>query len=42
MAFYFLHYGEAVLPVNIDSALSPGELFVTSHSADVFLNFLTS
>ncbi|HYL09556.1 MAG TPA: formate dehydrogenase subunit alpha [Candidatus Acidoferrales bacterium] len=35
------HYGEAVLPVQIDSGISPGELFATFHSVDVFLNFLT-
>lgn len=34
-------YGEAVLPVKINSSVRPGELFATFHVADVFLNYLT-
>jgi formate dehydrogenase major subunit len=35
-------YGEAVLPVRITSSVKPGELFATFHTAEVFLNRLTS
>jgi formate dehydrogenase major subunit len=34
-------YGEAELPVRINSAITPGELFTTFHSAEVFLNNVT-
>jgi formate dehydrogenase major subunit len=36
------HYGEAVMPLRISSALKPGELFATFHDADTFLNRVTS
>jgi formate dehydrogenase major subunit len=35
-------YGEARLPVKITSAVRPGELFATFHTADIFLNHVTS
>ena len=35
-------YGEAVLPIRITSTVKPGELFATFHTADVFLNRVTS
>ncbi|MCI0387549.1 MAG: formate dehydrogenase subunit alpha [Acidobacteria bacterium] len=35
-------YGEAVLPVKINSAVPRGELFATFHTAEVFLNNVTS
>ena len=35
-------YGEAVLPVRITPSVKPGELFATFHTAEVFLNRLTS
>src|SRR6185436_15192554 len=35
-------YGESVLPIRITSTVKPGELFATFHTADVFLNRLTS
>jgi formate dehydrogenase major subunit len=35
-------YGEAYLPVRVSSAVKPGELFATFHTAQVFLNRLTS
>jgi formate dehydrogenase major subunit len=35
------HHGEAVLPVRIDPAVKPGELFATFHTSQVFLNRLT-
>jgi formate dehydrogenase major subunit len=35
-------HGRAVISVNIDPAVAPGQLFATFHSADVFLNRLTS
>lgn len=35
-------FGEAVLPVKISNAVRPGELFATFHTAQVFLNQLTS
>lgn len=38
----FSRYGEAILPVRISSALRNGELFATFHTADVFLNRVTS
>jgi formate dehydrogenase major subunit len=36
------HYGDAILPVKIDSAVKPGNLFATFHTPDVFLNHVTS
>ena len=35
-------YGEAILPVRITSAVRTGELFATFHTAEVFLNRVTS
>ena len=35
-------YGSADLPVRINSNLNPGELFATFHTAEVFLNNVTS
>jgi formate dehydrogenase major subunit len=35
-------YGEASLPIRITSTIQPGELFATFHSAEVFLNRVTS
>jgi formate dehydrogenase major subunit len=35
-------YGEALLPIRITSSVKPGELFATFHTAEVFLNRLTS
>ena len=35
-------YGEATLPVRINSGVKPGELFATFHDAGIFLNRLTS
>jgi formate dehydrogenase major subunit len=35
-------HGEVTLPVRIDSGVKPGELFATFHTAEVFLNNLTS
>ncbi len=35
-------YGESVLPIRITSTVKPGELFATFHTAEVFLNRLTS
>jgi formate dehydrogenase major subunit len=35
-------YGEAALPVRINSAVKRGELFTTFHTAEVFLNNVTS
>jgi len=35
-------YGEAILPIKINTALRPGELFATFHTAEVFLNRVTS
>lgn len=35
-------YGEAVLPIRITSTVKPGELFATFHTAEVFLNRVTS
>jgi formate dehydrogenase major subunit len=34
------HFGETLLPVRINPAVKPGELFATFHTADVFLNRL--
>lgn len=34
-------YGRAVLPVRINPALKPGELFTTFHSTEIFLNNVT-
>ena len=35
-------YGEATLPIRIASTVKPGELFATFHTAEVFLNRVTS
>jgi formate dehydrogenase major subunit len=35
-------YGKAQLPIRGNSAVKPGELFATFHTAEVFLNNLTS
>ncbi len=35
-------YGEAALPIRITSSAKPGELFATFHTAEVFLNRVTS
>jgi formate dehydrogenase major subunit len=35
-------YGEAALPIRITSSVKPGELFATFHTAEVFLNRVTS
>jgi formate dehydrogenase major subunit len=35
-------HGEVLLPVRINAALKPGTLFATFHTAEVFLNNLTS
>jgi len=35
-------YGEAALPIRITSTVRPGELFATFHTAEVFLNRMTS
>ncbi|HEX6044537.1 MAG TPA: formate dehydrogenase subunit alpha [Pyrinomonadaceae bacterium] len=35
-------YGKAIMPVNITSAVKPGELFATFHTASLFLNRVTS
>jgi len=35
-------YGDATLPIQITSSVKPGELFATFHSAEVFLNRVTS
>src|SRR5215208_755478 len=35
-------YGEATLPVRITSTVKPGELFATFHTAEAFLNRVTS
>ena len=35
-------YGEATLPIRITSTVKPGELFATFHTAEVFLNRVTS
>ncbi|MCM3905284.1 MAG: formate dehydrogenase subunit alpha [Pyrinomonadaceae bacterium] len=35
-------YGKATLPIRITSAVRPGELFATFHTAKVFLNRVTS
>jgi len=36
------HYGDAALSVRINSAIKVGELFATFHTAEVFLNNVTS
>jgi formate dehydrogenase major subunit len=36
------HYGEAGLPIRIDPAIKPGELFATFHTPEILLNYLTS
>ena len=38
----YSRYGEAILPVRISSALRNGELFATFHTAEIFLNRVTS
>jgi formate dehydrogenase major subunit len=35
------HHGDASLPIRINPAIKPGELFATFHTLDVFLNSLT-
>jgi predicted molibdopterin-dependent oxidoreductase YjgC len=35
-------HGEALLALRINAAVKPGELFATFHTAEVFLNNLTS
>jgi formate dehydrogenase major subunit len=35
-------HGETSLPIRITSAVKPGELFATFHTAEVFLNRVTS
>jgi len=35
-------YGQAVLPVKLNPAIKAGELFTTFHTAEVFLNHVTS
>ena len=35
-------YGEAVIPIRITSSVTPGELFATFHTTEVFLNHVTS
>jgi len=35
-------YGEATLPIKFHEAVNPGELFTTFHTAETFLNFVTS
>jgi formate dehydrogenase major subunit len=35
-------YGDACLPVRVNVAVKPGELFATFHTAEVFLNKVTS
>jgi formate dehydrogenase major subunit len=35
-------YGEAVLPIRLSESVKPGELFATFHTAEVFLNEVTS
>jgi formate dehydrogenase major subunit len=35
-------YGEAILPIRITSYVKPGELFATFHTAEAFLNHVTS
>jgi len=35
-------YGEALLPIRITPTVRPGELFTTFHTAEVFLNRVTS
>jgi formate dehydrogenase major subunit len=35
-------YGEAAIPIRITDVVQPGELFATFHTAEVFLNHITS
>ncbi|HLN97545.1 MAG TPA: molybdopterin dinucleotide binding domain-containing protein, partial [Pyrinomonadaceae bacterium] len=35
-------YGEAVIPIRTTAAVKPGNLFATFHTAEVFLNRLTT
>ena len=35
-------YGEVVLPLHFNDAVRPGQLFTTFHTAEVFLNQVTS
>jgi formate dehydrogenase major subunit len=35
-------YGEAVLPIKIENAVRPGELFATFHTPEAFVNNVTS
>ena len=35
-------YGETMLPIRVASTVKPNELFATFHTAEVFLNRLTS
>ena len=35
-------YGQATLPIKLNPAITPGELFTTFHTAETFLNFVTS
>lgn len=35
-------HGAATLPVNLNPAVKPGELFTTFHQAELFLNHVTS
>jgi formate dehydrogenase major subunit len=35
-------YGEVILPIKIDNAVRPGELFATFHTPETFLNYVTS
>ena len=36
------HYGEAVLPLELSTTISEGELFTTFHTPEIFLNRVTS
>ena len=36
------HYGEAMLPLQFSSSVKKGELFATFHTAEIFLNRITS
>ncbi len=38
----YSRYGEATLPIRITSSIKPGELFATFHTAEAFLNRVTS
>ncbi|MBS1791705.1 MAG: formate dehydrogenase subunit alpha [Acidobacteria bacterium] len=35
-------YGEAILPIRISTSVKPGELFATFHTAEAYLNCVTS